>query len=77
MNGRLSGLANDPGRQPSLGTPGSIYDDEQKKRRAIRDEGKKWASYVNPENAWDKLVLTLGMLIPLHIHILSQAPLDI
>ena len=33
---------------------------ENERRASIRTEGKQWAQNVNEENAWDKLVLTLG-----------------
>ena len=49
-------------RQPSLATSGSIFDDEEHKKAHVREEGKKWAEFVTPENAWQKLVLTLGKL---------------
>ena len=49
-------------RQPSLtSTSGTFqHQSEEEKRAYIREEGKKWAESVTAENAWDKLVLTLG-----------------
>ena len=38
--------------------------DEKRKRATTINEGKKWAGDVNEENAWDRLVLTLGEYTP-------------
>ena len=46
--------------EPSLQTSTSIYESEEEKRAQIKAEGKKWAEFVGPDNAWDTLVLTLG-----------------
>ena len=35
-------------------------DDEEAKRRRILGEAEDWARAVDSDNAWDRLVLTLG-----------------
>jgi hypothetical protein len=44
----------------------SPVDDEQKRAR-IKAKGKAWAEDVNAENAWDQLVLSLGMLLSISL----------